>query len=166
MLWIDVLNEDSAHVTNADLIPNDAEAYSAQYEWPQALPKFIAYVLFVCYSYEFVKCDVRQWKDQISVFKSALAKSPRKNVDIVIANAGISGADTVFNLGKTWHFFPPQALWQLTVYWRCRRRAYRAWLDYGRRQLQRCPVHVEISNALFQQAARKRGRRQMFYHYS
>jgi NAD(P)-dependent dehydrogenase (short-subunit alcohol dehydrogenase family) len=44
----------------------------------------------------FVKCDVTQWKDQLALFKDAIAKSPSKRVDIAIANAGITGKDDIF----------------------------------------------------------------------
>ncbi|KEF55110.1 uncharacterized protein A1O9_08763 [Exophiala aquamarina CBS 119918] len=37
----------------------------------------------------FVKCDTRSWDDQVQMFESAVAKSPSKSVDIVIANAGV-----------------------------------------------------------------------------
>jgi NAD(P)-dependent dehydrogenase (short-subunit alcohol dehydrogenase family) len=46
---------------------------------------------------QFVVCDVAQWKHQLAMFKQALANSPSKTVDIVIANAGISGFDDVFH---------------------------------------------------------------------
>lgn len=49
---------------------------------------------------QFVHCDVRSWQDQVNVFKQAIGNSPSKSVDIVIANAGISGADQVFWDGK------------------------------------------------------------------
>jgi NAD(P)-dependent dehydrogenase (short-subunit alcohol dehydrogenase family) len=45
----------------------------------------------------FVKCDTRSWEDQASLFKTASEKSPARSVDIVFANAGISGRDSVFN---------------------------------------------------------------------
>ena len=57
------------------------------------------YPLPSSYSYQFVKCDVRQWKEQVEVFKAAIANSPHKSVDIVIANAGISGDDPLYKLG-------------------------------------------------------------------
>ncbi|KIW78554.1 hypothetical protein Z517_08392 [Fonsecaea pedrosoi CBS 271.37] len=41
----------------------------------------------------FVKADVTKWEDQVQVFNAAKAKSPHNSVDVVIANAGISGAD-------------------------------------------------------------------------
>jgi NAD(P)-dependent dehydrogenase (short-subunit alcohol dehydrogenase family) len=47
-----------------------------------------------------VKCDVTSWKDQLAVFKAAIANSPHKSIDIVIANAGIAGNDPVFEQGK------------------------------------------------------------------
>ena len=50
---------------------------------------------------QFVHCDVRSWADQLKAFKQAIANSPSKTVDIVIANAGISGADQVFWDDKT-----------------------------------------------------------------
>ena len=44
----------------------------------------------------FVKSDVTSWDDQLAVFKSAVAQSPNKGVDVVVANAGISGPDVLF----------------------------------------------------------------------
>lgn len=44
----------------------------------------------------FVPCDVVAWKDQVKLFKTALDKSPSKTIDVVVANAGISGQDDVF----------------------------------------------------------------------
>jgi NAD(P)-dependent dehydrogenase (short-subunit alcohol dehydrogenase family) len=69
------------------------------------LPNSTAYFVLFSYSYSFVKCDVREWKDQVAVFKSAVACSPHKSVDIVIANAGISGEDSLFRLGITTPLF-------------------------------------------------------------
>jgi NAD(P)-dependent dehydrogenase (short-subunit alcohol dehydrogenase family) len=55
-----------------------------------------------CSRVQFVKCDVRNWEHQISVFEAAVQRSPSKTCDVVIANAGIVGADDIFNLqGKT-----------------------------------------------------------------
>jgi NAD(P)-dependent dehydrogenase (short-subunit alcohol dehydrogenase family) len=45
----------------------------------------------------FVKCDTRVWEDQASLFKAASERSPSRGIDIVLANAGISGWDPVFN---------------------------------------------------------------------
>lgn len=47
---------------------------------------------------KFIPCDVTSWEDQLAMFKSAMANSPRKSVDIVVANAGISGPDEAFNI--------------------------------------------------------------------
>lgn len=38
----------------------------------------------------FVKCDLRDWDEQIKMFETAKNSSPSKSVDVVIANAGIS----------------------------------------------------------------------------
>ncbi|KAJ9652505.1 hypothetical protein H2198_008253 [Neophaeococcomyces mojaviensis] len=38
----------------------------------------------------FVKCDIRNWDDQVKLFETAERKSPNNSVDVVIANAGIS----------------------------------------------------------------------------
>jgi NAD(P)-dependent dehydrogenase (short-subunit alcohol dehydrogenase family) len=48
----------------------------------------------------FVKCDIRNWDDQKTMFETAKSKSPHNSVDIVIANAGISRAsgDSLWNL--------------------------------------------------------------------
>ncbi|KAH7234545.1 short chain dehydrogenase reductase [Fusarium solani] len=47
---------------------------------------------------QFVKCDVRNWDDQVAVFEAAVSSSPSKSVDVVIANAGVVGADDLFKL--------------------------------------------------------------------
>ncbi|KAL4889859.1 hypothetical protein BDV59DRAFT_195368 [Aspergillus ambiguus] len=48
----------------------------------------------------FVKCDIRDWDDLITLFETAKAKSPHNSVDVVIANAGISrsSGDSLWNL--------------------------------------------------------------------
>jgi hypothetical protein len=69
-----------AFVTNADLQPSAVQSDD----------------------YQSVHCDVRSWENQLSVFKAAMAKSPNRNVDIVVANAGISGisgGDPLYYLG-------------------------------------------------------------------
>ena len=43
----------------------------------------------------FAKCDVTSWENQAEVFKKAKQVSPSGRIDIVIANAGISGQDEV-----------------------------------------------------------------------
>ena len=47
-------------------------------------------------SVKFVKCNVAVWADQLALFKTAISSSPSGRVDIVVANAGIGGADSVF----------------------------------------------------------------------
>ncbi|KAH8695620.1 hypothetical protein BGW36DRAFT_429489 [Talaromyces proteolyticus] len=46
----------------------------------------------------FVKCDVSSWHEQVNVFRRAKEKSPNGNIDVVIANAGIYGPDTLDGL--------------------------------------------------------------------
>ncbi|RMZ80443.1 hypothetical protein DV737_g3000, partial [Chaetothyriales sp. CBS 132003] len=48
-------------------------------------------------SAKWIKCDVTKWDDQLDLFKQALALSPNKRIDIVIANAGIAGLDDAFD---------------------------------------------------------------------
>ncbi|KAK6429201.1 hypothetical protein LTR95_014653, partial [Oleoguttula sp. CCFEE 5521] len=43
----------------------------------------------------FVRCDVLCWQEQLHLFKTAILRSPTKGIDIVLANAGISGQDDV-----------------------------------------------------------------------
>ncbi|KAL1861119.1 hypothetical protein Plec18170_001634 [Paecilomyces lecythidis] len=50
---------------------------------------------------QFVKVDVAQWKQQVEMFKAAKANSPHKSVDVVIANAGIGGQDSIWELQGT-----------------------------------------------------------------
>ncbi|KAG9789867.1 hypothetical protein KCU88_g1469, partial [Aureobasidium melanogenum] len=47
-------------------------------------------------SVKFVKCNVTVWSDQLAVFKKSLSLSPSGRIDIVIANAGIAGGDSVY----------------------------------------------------------------------
>ncbi|KAL1882404.1 hypothetical protein Plec18167_002820 [Paecilomyces lecythidis] len=47
---------------------------------------------------QFVKVDVAQWEQQVEMFKAAKANSPHKSVDVVIANAGIGGQDSIWEL--------------------------------------------------------------------
>ncbi|KAK5045413.1 hypothetical protein LTR84_009277 [Exophiala bonariae] len=47
-------------------------------------------------SVKFIKTNVTSWAEQLNAFKSAISSSPSGRIDIVIANAGISGADEVF----------------------------------------------------------------------
>jgi len=51
-------------------------------------------------SYQYFKCDVTSWQDQLAVFKSAVANSPGKSIDVVIANAGTGGRDSIIELGN------------------------------------------------------------------
>ena len=44
----------------------------------------------------FVRCNVTKWNDQYEMFKLAKDKSPSKTIDVVVANAGITGADPIF----------------------------------------------------------------------
>jgi NAD(P)-dependent dehydrogenase (short-subunit alcohol dehydrogenase family) len=46
----------------------------------------------------FVKCDVRNWDDQVAMFKTAIQRSPNHSCDIVIANAGVVGDDQMFRV--------------------------------------------------------------------
>lgn len=40
-----------------------------------------------------VTCDVRKWDEQLALFETAIASSPKKQIDIAIANAGLGGAN-------------------------------------------------------------------------
>jgi len=53
-------------------------------------------VLTIVRNVQFVKCDTRDWDQQVNMFKKAKANSPAKSCDIVIANAGVSGPDEIF----------------------------------------------------------------------
>lgn len=48
----------------------------------------------------FVRCDIRDWDQQKTMFETAKSRSPANSVDIVIANAGISrsAGDSLWNL--------------------------------------------------------------------
>lgn len=45
-----------------------------------------------------MQCDVVKWEDQARLFKVAKEKSPNGGIDVVIANAGIYGPDTLDGL--------------------------------------------------------------------
>jgi NAD(P)-dependent dehydrogenase (short-subunit alcohol dehydrogenase family) len=75
--YVDAFLSAGAFVTNSDIQPRDVESKN----------------------YQFVKCDVRVWSEQLAVFKAAIAKSPNKNLDIVVANAGVTGKDPIFTQG-------------------------------------------------------------------
>jgi len=47
---------------------------------------------------QFCKCDVVNWEDQVAMFKAAVANSPSKSCDVVIANAGVGGHDDLAKL--------------------------------------------------------------------
>ncbi|KAK9777150.1 putative Short chain dehydrogenase reductase [Seiridium cardinale] len=47
---------------------------------------------------KFMKCDVRSWDEQVAVFEAAVTASPFKSIDVVIANAGVFGADDLNTL--------------------------------------------------------------------
>jgi hypothetical protein len=51
----------------------------------------------------FVKCDIRSWDEQKTLFETAVSKSPNHSVDVVLANAGISrsSGDSLWNLDGT-----------------------------------------------------------------
>lgn len=55
----------------------------------------------------FVKTDVTNWNDLVKLFETAIAQSPSHLIDAVIANAGISGRDSLYWDGKYPHpIFP------------------------------------------------------------
>lgn len=49
-----------------------------------------------------VVCDVREWKDQLHLFKTAFESSPSQSIDIVIANAGLGGAGDAMMVEEGW----------------------------------------------------------------
>ncbi|KAH0842477.1 short chain dehydrogenase/reductase family oxidoreductase [Fonsecaea pedrosoi] len=57
---------------------------------------------------KFIRCDVTSWEDQLAMFKLALSSSPRKSIDVVVANAGISGPDDAFTIEDTDEPVKPQ----------------------------------------------------------
>ncbi|TVY51496.1 5'-hydroxyaverantin dehydrogenase [Lachnellula cervina] len=78
--YVDAFIKAGAYVTIADI--DEEKGQKAAREYPGQA--------------QFVKCNVTLWEDQVKVFKAAVANSPHKSCDIVIANAGISGPDDVF----------------------------------------------------------------------
>jgi NAD(P)-dependent dehydrogenase (short-subunit alcohol dehydrogenase family) len=49
-------------------------------------------------SVQFIECDTRLWSSQLALFKSTVSFAPSKGVDIVIANAGVTGPDPLYTL--------------------------------------------------------------------
>ena len=47
-----------------------------------------------------VRCDVTKWDEQLALFKEAIAHSPNKRIDIVVANAGIGTNDDISNTDR------------------------------------------------------------------
>lgn len=43
----------------------------------------------------FIKCDVRDWDQQKAMFDEAIRLSPHGGIDVVVANAGVAGADSL-----------------------------------------------------------------------
>jgi len=78
----------------------------------------------------FVRCDIRDWDQQVNVFETAKSKSPHKSVDIVIANAGISrsSGDSLWNLDGRTMFDAIGSLADMCA--RPPRRAYQARSEY------------------------------------
>jgi NAD(P)-dependent dehydrogenase (short-subunit alcohol dehydrogenase family) len=77
--YVRSLSKAGAYVVIADI---DSKAgQEAQSEFPETSA--------------FVKCDVLSWQEQLSAFKKALELAPHGQIDIVIANAGIGGGDTL-----------------------------------------------------------------------
>ena len=62
---------------------------------PPVLPT-LSSLTWLCSSVKFIKTNVTVWADQLAAFKTAISSSPSGRVDIVVANAGISGSDGVF----------------------------------------------------------------------
>ncbi|OAL34483.1 hypothetical protein AYO20_06326 [Fonsecaea nubica] len=83
---------DGAHVTFGDLDEESGTKLEAELA-PNA---------------KFVHCDVTSWEDQLALFKLALSSSPRKSIDVVVANAGISGPDDAFTIEDTDEPVKPQ----------------------------------------------------------
>jgi NAD(P)-dependent dehydrogenase (short-subunit alcohol dehydrogenase family) len=44
---------------------------------------------------QFIPCDVQNFDEQVSLFEGALQNSPNHSIDIVVANAGVIGTDTL-----------------------------------------------------------------------
>ncbi|BCS21816.1 uncharacterized protein APUU_30041S [Aspergillus puulaauensis] len=74
--YVQSISEAGAFVINADINPPQDEKL-------QSISHFI-------------RCDVTVWAEQLAAFQTAIKDSPRGGIDIVIANAGISGSDEFF----------------------------------------------------------------------
>ena len=76
-----------------------AKSWSRNYKGKQSRLLCTAF-LTLDRSAKLVKCDVVKWDDQLAMFKDALANSPSKRIDVVVANAGISSTDDVFDTDR------------------------------------------------------------------
>ncbi|OIW31331.1 NAD(P)-binding protein [Coniochaeta ligniaria NRRL 30616] len=73
-----------AHITIADVDVSGGETLVAELH---ALPGSSGHHLFC-------RCDVTVWEDQLRLFRTAAAASPRGGIDAVVANAGIPERDS------------------------------------------------------------------------
>ncbi len=72
--------------------------------------------LIACSNAQYLKCDVCDWDDQVSLFELALLNSPSKSIDIVIANAGLGGAgDPMMQIDGTYPLSPLSLLYSLKL---------------------------------------------------
>jgi NAD(P)-dependent dehydrogenase (short-subunit alcohol dehydrogenase family) len=53
------------------------------------------------YNVRFIKADICSWEEQLAAFKETIEYSPKKAIDVVIGNAGKSGADPVYHQENT-----------------------------------------------------------------
>ena len=77
-----------------------AKSWSRNYKGKQYQHSSARHSLTLDRSAKMVKCDVVKWDDQLAMFKDALANSPSKRIDVVVANAGISSTDDVFDTDR------------------------------------------------------------------
>jgi NAD(P)-dependent dehydrogenase (short-subunit alcohol dehydrogenase family) len=78
---------------------------------------------------QYVKCDILDWEEQVTVFEAARNNSPHNSCDIVIANAGIGRGtgDSLFKLdGKLSQMSKP---WQADPNFRSPWVTRKAWIE-------------------------------------
>ena len=99
-----------------------------------------------------VKCDVMNWDEQLAVFKDAIANSPKKRIDVVVANAGIAATpDDVHTTDRTMSLtrsLTVSGFSPLTMSSRERRSRETSDEDAGC-QRDRCFLHNQARTALF-----------------
>lgn len=98
-----------------------------------------------------MRCDVTSWEDQVAMFKAAVANSPEKSCDIVVANAGIGGEDSIFKFdGMSTFLLCPNHKTAFFIYMYRNRRTNQTRPKNTRNQRDRSHIHDQARIPLLQ----------------